>query len=162
MRRAIALAAGAVILALGQVSPAGAVSGNQNWIVVTTPGQPTKVVASGVLNAVGTVTDVLQLFPNGTFDNLATQNFPNGTLLYHGAGTYTVSVDPRSCVGRGDVVGPFVITGGTGAYAGATGDGVALISLTFVFDRLPDGTCAQGPPSRTYGVARVAGHLTLP
>lgn len=163
MRRATALAAAALFVLCTQVSPAGAAtSGDQSWTVITEPGQPTRVVASGVLNAAGTVVDHLTLFPNGTFDNFATQTFPKGTLGYHGMGTFTISVDPATCIGRGDVVGPFVITGGTGAYVGATGDGTALISLIFVFNRAPDGSCVQGPPAKTYGVARVTGHLTLP
>jgi hypothetical protein len=162
MRRAIAFAVGVLSLLVTQVSPAtAATSGEQNWVVITTPGAPTRVVASGLVNAAGTVTDVLTLNPNGTFDNFAVQTFPNGTLNYHGMGTFTTTVDPRSCVGRGDVVGPFVITGGTGAYAGAGGSGTALITLYFVFNRNPDGSCVQGPPAKTYGVARAAGHLTL-
>jgi hypothetical protein len=151
-------------LVLTGVSPAtAATSGDQNWVVITTPGSPTRVVASGVLNAAGTVTDFLTLnFTNGTFDNFAVQAYPNGTLSYHGMGTFTLTIDPRSCIGRGDVVGPFVITGGTGAYTGASGSGTAFITLYFVFDRNPDGSCVQGPPARSYGVARAPGHLTLP
>ena len=56
-------------------------------IVLTTPGAPTRVAATGTVNAVETVVDTLTLNPNGTFDNLATQVFPKGTLFYHGAGT---------------------------------------------------------------------------
>ncbi len=163
MRKAVAIAIGALGLVLAGAGPAAAqTSGEQNWVVITTPGAPTKVVASGVLNAVGTVRDFLTLNPNGTFDNLAVQTFPNGTLNYHGMGTFKISFDPRTCLGRGDVIGPFVITGGTGAYAGATGSGTAFITLTFVFNRNDDGSCVQGPPAQTFGVARAPGHLTLP
>ncbi len=77
-------------------------------------------------------------------------------------GTFTLNVDPRTCVVRGDVVGPFVITGGTGVDEGASASGTALIALIFVFDRHPDGSCAPGPPSRTYGVARAGGTMTIP
>ena len=135
-------------------------SNQQRWTVVTVPGSPTAVYAQGVLNANGTVVDVLQLFPNGTFNNLATQNFPDGQLFYHGQGTYQISVDTRRCSGEGDVFGPFVITGGTGKYAGATGDGVAIIHLTFLFDRTPTG-CAPFP-SKVWGVAHAEGTLNLP
>jgi hypothetical protein len=65
-----------------------------------------------------------------------------------------------TCIGTGDVVGPFQITGGTGAYEGATGSGVALISLLFFFDRTATG-CSQ-VPSRTYGLARASGNLIIP
>ena len=58
------------------------------------------------------------------------------------------------------MVGPFEITGGTGAYAGASGAGVALIDLTFFFDRTPTG-CSQRP-SRIYAVAQASGTLTVP
>src|SRR5438309_1212783 len=62
MRRATALAAAALFVLCSQVSPAGAAtSGDQNWTVITEPGQPTRVVASGVLNAAGTVVDHLTL-----------------------------------------------------------------------------------------------------
>lgn len=163
MRKVIALAATVLFFLLHAIGPAVAeASGDQDWVVITTPGQPTRVVASGVVNGVGTVTDFLTLNPDGTFDNFAIQHFPDGTLLYHGMGTFTLNVDPRTCIGRGDVIGPFVITGGTGAYEGASGSGTALIVLTFVFGRNADGGCAQGPPARTYGVARAAGTVTVP
>ena len=141
-------------------SASSAASGNnQRWTVVTTPGDPTRVFAQGALNAVGTVVDVLILNPDGTFDNHATQNFPDGTLFYHGAGTYRITVNTRTCRGEGDVVGPFDITGGTGAYTGASGKGLALISLTFMFDRTPTG-CAPFP-SKVWGVAHATGSLDI-
>ncbi len=160
MGRLTAAAVVVLCVAAGLGSPASGAGGKQKWIVTTSPGQPTRVAAVGTVNAFGTVTDVLTLFPNGTFDNLATQEFPKGNLLYHGAGTYTFTLDPRSCVGKGDVVGPFEITGGTGAYAGATGSGVALIDLTLVFTRTPTG-CSQ-QPAKVYGVAKATGTLDIP
>jgi hypothetical protein len=135
-------------------------SNKQKWLVLTRTGEPTKVVATGTINASGTVIDTLTLHPDGTFDNLATQMFPDGNLFYHGAGSFQLSVNPRTCIGEGDVVGPFQITGGTGAYAGASGEGVALISLRFWFDKTDTG-CSQ-VPARVHGVAKAEGTLTLP
>jgi hypothetical protein len=164
MRRFLAAATVGILCALaGQAGPARAHGGhsiNQHWTVITQPGQPTRVNARGALDASGTVIDVLALLPNGTFDNFATQVFPDGNLFYHGQGTYEIHVNPDTCRGTGDVVGPFVITGGTGAYAGATGEGVALIHLRFSFDRTATG-CAPFP-SKVYGVARANGTLNLP
>jgi hypothetical protein len=162
MRKLTAVAIGMVCFLAWTASTASSATGNnqQRWTVVTTPGSPTAVYAQGALNAKGTVVDVLTLFPNGTFDNLATQNFPDGQLLYHGQGTYEISVNTRLCRGEGDVFGPFVITGGTGAYTGATGSGVAIIHLTFLFDRTPTG-CAPFP-SKVWGVAHASGTLNLP
>jgi hypothetical protein len=158
------------VAALGLLAVVGALAGparahdshtiNQHWTVITQPGEPTRVNARGVLDDSGTVVDVLTLNHDGTFDNLATQVFPHGDLYYHGQGTYTVDVNPDTCRGTGDVVGPFVITGGTGEYAGASGDGVALIHLRFFFDHTATG-CAPFP-SKVYGVARANGTLNLP
>jgi hypothetical protein len=161
MRRFIAATVGVLCILAGLSSGATAAQSNkQRWLVLTRPGEPTHVVASGVLNARGTVIDVLTLFPDGTFDNLATQVFPDGNLFYHGAGTFELSINPRTCIGEGDVVGPFEITGGTGAYEGATGEGTALIDLRFFFEKTETG-CAPFP-SRVYGVAQAEGTLNLP
>jgi hypothetical protein len=129
----------------------------QKWLVLTSPGQPTRVIATGTVNAVGTVVDHLTLKPDGTFDNLATQNFPKGKLFYHGAGKFKITVDQPTCTGKGDVVGPFNITGGTGAYKGASGKGVALITLRFFFGKTSTGGSLR--PTRTYGVAEATGTL---
>ena len=160
MRKVVVAAIGALFVVAGQGSAASAGSVEQRWLVLTRPGEPTQVIATGTLNARGTVTDVFVLHPDGTFDNFATQTFPDGTLLYHGAGTFELTVDPRTCIGEGHVDGPFEITGGTGAYAGATGEGVALIRLRFFFAKTAGG-CSQ-QPVRTYAVAHATGTLTLP
>jgi hypothetical protein len=150
-----------VWLVLSQPGAAfAATSGPQQWIVSSRSGQPTRVVAYGTVNAAGTVTDTLTLhLETGTFDNFAVQTFPDGTLLYHGQGTAVLTVDPSNCVGKGRFVGPFVITGGTGRYAGASGTGVAIGDLGFLFARTATG-CSQVPIA-SWGVARADGQLTL-
>jgi hypothetical protein len=160
MRRFLGAAVVVLCILAGQSSSALADSTNQRWLVLTRPGVPTQVVATGILNARGTVTDVFILNPDGTFDNLATQAFPDGNLFYHGAGTFELTVNPRTCIGEGNVDGPFEITGGTGAYEGASGEGVALIRLRFFFDKTDSG-CSQ-QPARVYGVARATGTLNIP
>ena len=161
MRKFVAATLGALCVLAALGSPASADQDNsQRWVVLTRPGGPTEVIATGTVNAIGTVVDTLYLFPDGTFDNYAIQSFPAGKLYYHGQGTYELSVNARTCIGKGDVVGPFEITGGEGAYAGATGGGVALISLTFFFERTRTG-CSQ-VPQRIYAVARAFGTLEIP
>ena len=154
----------AALAALGALAgPAGAASaetGEQRWLVLTRPGEPSRVVATGAVDAVGTVVDTFTLNPDGTFDNLATQVFPDGTLSYHGAGTFAFELDPARCVGVGDVVGPFEITGGTGEYAGASGGGVAELTVVMYFDQTGPGCAEQ--PARTYVLAHATGTLTLP
>ncbi len=162
MRKTVALLAGVVWLLLSQAGAAFAsTSGPQTWVVVSRSGQPTRVAAYGVVNAAGTVVDRLTLhLETGTFDNFATQTFPDGTLEYHGSGTAVLTVDPRTCVGTGRFVGPFVITGGTGRYEGASGSGVAIGDLGFLFARTATG-CSP-VPLQSWGVARATGELTLP
>lgn len=150
-----------VLPAGGAVNPTvSASAGDERWFVLTTPGEPTHVVATGALAGAGIVIDLLRLNPDGSFDNEATQVFANGTLYYHGAGTFQLTLDPATCIGEGRVNGPFHITGGTGAYQDASGEGVALISLHLVFDKA-DGGCTQAP-KQAYGIARAAGNLILP
>jgi hypothetical protein len=160
MRLFIASAVGLLCILAGLSSSASARDTNQHWVVITNPGEPTRVVARGAVDASGTVIDVLTLNPDGTFDNLATQVFPDGNLFYHGAGTFEFTLNPRTCHGTGRVLGPFQITGGTGAYAGASGEGVARIRLRFFFDKTETG-CSQ-QPAKVYAVAHASGTLTIP
>jgi hypothetical protein len=162
MKKSVALLAGVVWLLLAQAGAAFAsTSGPQTWVVVSRSGEPTRVGAYGVINSAGTVTDRLTLhLENGTFDNFATQTFPDGTVEYHGSGTAVLTVNPLTCVGSGHFVGPFVITGGTGRYANASGSGVAIGDLGFLFARTANG-CSQ-TPLQFWGVARATGTLTIP
>ena len=160
MRLLAASALGVLALLAGFSGTATAEDTNQHWVVTARPGEPSYVVTKGVLDASGTVVDVFTLNPDGTFDNLAEQVFPDGSLFYHGAGTFEFTLNPRTCHGTGRAVGPFQITGGTGAYAGASGEGVAVIRVTSIFDRTETG-CSQ-QPARTYVLARASGRLDLP
>ena len=162
MRKSFAVLAGVLGLVLAQAGPAVAsTSGSEAWTVVSRGGTTTQVAASGVFTSAGTVVDHLIInLATGVFDNHAVQTFPEGTLLYHGQGTAVLNVDPRTCIGKGRFVGPFVIEGGTGALAGATGSGVAIGDLTFVYR--PTATGCEPTPIQTWGVAHATGQLTLP
>jgi hypothetical protein len=160
MRRLIATLVGVLCMLAAPAGSGASNSNDQRWLVLTRPGTPTEVVATGTVTARGTVTDFLTLNPDGTFDNIAIQHFPDGELFYHGQGTWTITVNPLTCIGEVDVTGPFVITGGSGAYVGATGEGVALISLRLFFDKTDTG-CSSFP-TRIYGLAHAEGTLDLP
>lgn len=162
MRKALAVLVGATWLVLAQAGAAMASgSGPQAWTVVSRNGQQTRVSAAGVVNSAGTVVDSLVLhLDTGSFDNHAVQTFPEGTLLYHGQGTAQLVVNPVTCIGTGRFVGPFVIEGGSGAYAGATGAGTAIGDLTFVYAHTASG-CSQAP-IQSWGVAHATGNLTIP
>ena len=160
MRKLIAIAAGVLSLLAAPATSGAADSNAQRWLVLTRPGTPTEVVATGTVTARGTVQDFLTLNPGGTFDNIAVQHFPDGDLFYHAQGTWTIALNPLTCIGEVDVTGPFVITGGTGAYEGATGEGVALIDLRLFFEKTDTG-CGF-IPTRIYGLAHAEGTLDLP
>ena len=81
MRRLTAAMVGALCILAGQTGLASADTHDQRWLVLTRPGEPTHVVATGTVTASGTVIDVLTLNPDGTFDNFATQVFPDGNLM---------------------------------------------------------------------------------
>lgn len=163
MKNTVALLAGVIWLVLSQSGAAfAATSGAQDWVIVSRSGQPNRVGAYGVINTTGTVVDHLNLNPaTGSFDNVATQTFPAGTLAYHGVGTATLQIDPRTCIGTGHIVSEhFAITGGTGAYQGASGTGTATGDLGFLFT--PTATGCSQVPAESWGVDRAVGTLTLP
>ncbi len=101
MRRLTATVVGVLCMLAVPADSGAADSNTQRWLVLTRPGTPTEVVATGALNARGTVEDFLTLNPDGTFDNFAIQHFPDGDLFYHGMGNFTITVNPENCLGQG-------------------------------------------------------------
>lgn len=160
--KAFALAVGVFALVTAQGAPAMAsVSGTESWTIVSRSGHPTVAVLSGVVNTVGTVVDNVVLDPvTGTFENHAIQTFRDGSLLFSDTGTATFSLDPQSCIAKAHIVASFVIDGGTGAEAGATGSGTVSGDLTFIF-RHSGGGCTQ-IALETSGIATATGTLTIP
>lgn len=166
--RSTALAVTALILAVGSVllSPsAGALQApNQTFRLVFTadPSQePGTVIAYGPITGVGAV----RVTPGSGSGFLSTYEFAPGSISVAVTPTGG-SFDPdfRSCTARVTSTSQVVITSGTGAYAGASGAGVATSSGFLVGERGPGGECllGQAPPARGVEIATVNMTLVIP
>jgi hypothetical protein len=119
---ALAVAGLAVIAAPGS---AVAASGNQSFRTLTVGNNPQTntrtVVAFGVINAAGTE----QVNPGDNGVVTAVWTFPSGKLFV----TQNLNINflgepvPPACIVTATITGTWTITGGTGAYAGASGSG---------------------------------------
>jgi hypothetical protein len=159
------LAVGVCMAMVGLAGPAGAASGVQTFRMVyrsdPSTGAPGVAVATGPISAVGTDTNVgTQLNENGTRTNTDVLAFPAGSVT-------TVSIDPpdvfhfdfTTCVARIAAAGPYTITGGTGAYQGATGGGTFTVVGVITFAHTPQG-CGQ--PVTTVVVVTATGTISIP
>jgi hypothetical protein len=108
----------------------------------TEEGTPGTVIANGPIHARGTDTTI-----SDTEDLLT---FPTGTVsITHEATTSADSFDPVTCVFRFNERGTYKITGGTGAYAGASGQGAYQVRALGV-------GCDQNAPPEIFMLRIVA------
>ena len=119
-----------------------------------------RVVAAGVLNGVGT--DVVlgdeEDPETGTLTLRDQFVFPEGSLFVTATGPIHYSFDARTCVRINTFSGKYQITGGTGAYEGATGHGTYFGRMIFV-ERGPAGCLDEGGHGSI--VIRYVGDLAL-
>lgn len=137
MRRPRAVAAVAVgaavaaVLVSGRASPASATPTPAERITVVflgAPGGPGTVIAHGPVVDLGTLTPT-----DSDTDALV---FPDGTLLIHETGTTVVrSPATPACIVRFTTTGTYQVVGGTGRFAGATGNGATVDSGLEVLTR---------------------------
>ena len=125
--RAIVALAMALALLGAVASTASAASDNfrvrGSYVVTSVQGSNTTVAVSG------------QASPGGSFTgNFSGKQFSNGdvrgtvTLDFGGGNTLTYFQELENDPATGQIVGTYVITGGTGRFAGATGSGSTTIS----------------------------------
>jgi hypothetical protein len=140
----VAASLGAVALsATAQAQTTGAsASGRERFTLIFSgfngAERPTTVIASGPITGVGTESQVAE--PNGTLD--LTFSFPNGQVY----GTvfndnFNLRLDLKKCLARPHETGEWSITGGTGAFAGATGHGTLTGNGIVIGARSPSGQC---------------------
>lgn len=153
--RALGCALAVVALLAGLAGPASATTaGAQRFTVVFAgpDGQAGRVVATGVVYGLGTnpasVGDQELIFPTGTL--LLSTDFTGGSG----------SFDPLTCIGRGSTTGTFVVTGGTGRFAHATGTGTFTGSGLTIARRLPGGGCSDTDVNR-YSIVDIRGTIAL-
>jgi hypothetical protein len=81
--------------------------------------------------------------------------FPNGSItVTHKATGHQQTHDAKTCYFKDTEHGTFKVTGGTGAYAGASGSGKYHVSVNFV-------ACKHSKPKLFQLQIRAAGPLTL-
>ncbi len=161
-KRVLGFLAGATAMVVGLAGPASAVTGSQRFTVLFS-GETGKVFAAGVINGAGTDVELSSTDnPDGSSSGVDQFVFPQGTLtVTHFENPGEFSFNPRSCVGRFSFTGTFTVTGGTGAYAGATGSGTDVGSGVFVAKRNPDGSCSEEEAFSNV-VVRATGTLSVP
>ena len=133
-------AACAAVLAMGGVAPSASAStvhasGTEHILILQSSADgPQVVIANGPLHARGqdvTVTNNRDRFV-----------FARGDLkIWHHAQTSHNSYDPKTCLARFSETGIYRVLGGTGAYAGAAGQG------TYSLHGLSVGCSQNKPPS---------------
>lgn len=95
-------------------------SGNESFTIIEPSPGGGPVIAHGAFSAAGT--DV-ELSPNSDTGS-GVFIFPGGTITaVHTTTSSTGTFNPKTCVAHFQFSGTYVITGGTGAYAGASGSG---------------------------------------
>jgi hypothetical protein len=166
MRRAMILVTGAALAVAG--TPGSAVaqeSGRQQLAVVVRQelGAPqpifSRVVASGVIDAVGT--DRFLPSPDGDPNSYSRYVFRDGTLsITTTPDTFDLTQNPTSCIGRFTASGTWTISGGTGAYRGATGGGGLTAEGVVVAARTAQGCSEDRGMLR--GLIRETGQVSLP
>lgn len=134
---------------------------NQRFTVISRDGS-TRAVASGEINAIGTASfqsDVKFPVPGRSFSGTATQSYPAGSVSLAFQGVFnSVSFNAATCVVSDTATGTFRVTGGLGAYQGASGSGTFRETDIVVLQRTPQG-CGQ--PVHFTAIVNDAGHVSL-
>ena len=163
MRRRGLAALVAVVALLGWSGAASAETGPQRFVLYQAPGEENfTVYATGPISGIGTDYLLTEgVGPTGSTQRTTETVFPNGSTF----NTLTVqenslAFDPRTCVARITGRSHLEITGGTGAYEGATGSGEVTFQAISIADRTPEG-CSR-TDARTYSVAYITGTASVP
>jgi hypothetical protein len=145
------------ISAAPAIPAAAATSGTETLggtiVFAAVPGTSSRTVlgsvvrARGVFKGVGRFVEIAQgdpvsqddlVFPSGTLHVLSTTGGPLSPFV----------INPHSCLFTGTAEFTYQITGGTGKFAGATGNLTGTISGRALLARNPDGTCSMSQQPR--------------
>lgn len=161
--RKLALCVAAIGLAIGgSPGPAVADTGTQEFYVVKIGANTGTVVARGVITGGGREENNRLQVPRGAPFEVRF-SFPRGELIQTitPVGAPVVDFDPTTCVSQITISDTTEITSGTGAYAGATGIGVATAHLTTIRGRNADGSCLPPTAPPIFEMTRVVATGTL-
>ena len=123
-------------------TPAAAVAISGSLASPTGAAPVVQVKAAGAVTASGTVTLKRCALTNHYRCTDGTDiTLTDGSLhMRYGKSTFTQYQDARTCGGSYANVMPYTVTGGSGAYAGASGHGTAEIEFTATFSKV-NGAC---------------------
>ena len=166
IRRVVLAAAIGGLAVAGTPSPAvAATAGAQDFTVVKIGTNTGTVVARGVITGAGAEENNRLQEPRGAPFQVEF-TFPNGKLFQTitPVGLPRVEFSPVTCVARISIFDTTQVTGGTGAYTGATGSGTANALLTVIRGRNADGSCLPetAPPIFEMSYVRAPGTLSIP
>jgi uncharacterized membrane protein len=158
-----AIAAAAVALlggtGIAAASSHSATTGTENFQMMTTSATAStdSVIASGVFTAPG-------VDHENNNANTAKFVFSNGTVsLKHSKGQGQQSFNPKTCLLTINEHGTYTLTGGTGSYAGITGNGKYQLNILAIGARNSAGKCSQTEaPVAFHQVINASGPVTLP
>lgn len=158
---ALSAAVGGVAIA-GTPGPAVADTGAQEFYVVKIGTNTGTVVARGVVTGAGREENNRLAVPRGAPFEVRF-SFPQGEVFQTitPVGMPVVDFDPTTCLSQITISDTTEITGGTGAYAGATGAGVATAHLTTIRGRNADGSCLPPTASPIFEMTRVVATGTM-
>ncbi len=140
MKQRLILSAGLIALGTIAVLPAVAsaspTSGTERIQITTVNSNPGAVLARGVFTASGidypkAKNADLFVFSGGAFS------------VHHVVSSETFTLNPKTCLAKGDLAGSYSLKGGVGVYQGITGSGTFKGVDTFVLPRNANGTCDE-------------------
>jgi hypothetical protein len=150
------VAVGGAGIAAASTHSAGA-TGTEHFQLMSTSATATtsSVIAYGV-------------FTGAAVDHIVSNNvdrfvFSNGTIrVHHSNGTGPQSFNPKTCLLTVNQHGTYLITHGTGKYAGISGHGTYHLSILAIGAR-SHGKCSQSkPPVAFHQVINASGPVSLP
>ena len=161
---ALAVSAAPAMPAAAATSGSETLSGT---IVFAATGPATRTVLGSAVRARGAFQGV-DRFAEVMFGDPVSQDdlvFPGGTLHVLSTTGQPLSpfvINPRSCLFTGTAEFTFQVTGGTGMFAGATGNLTGTVSARAQFARNPDGSCSMEQlPRHEVDKFDVSGTLTF-
>lgn len=166
MRRLVlAAVVGALAVAAAPGHPLADTVGAEQFTVVKVGSDPGTAAATGVINGVAIENNDRLGVPRGAPFHV-TFSFPQGDLFQTiaPAGPPEIQYNPTTCVTTTVLHDTTTITGGTNAFAGASGTGTATANLISVAGRNSDGSCLppDAAPVFALSVVRASGSVHVP
>ena len=154
---AVAGAVAAAGLTAAAASQAAGSSGTEYFQLVNATvanNAPSSIIARGVFTAGGVD------HPGNKVDTVV---FPNGTFkIAHSGGTGTPHFNAKTCLTTLVLNGTYLLSGGTGAYAGISGHGIYRLNILIAGARNSAGTCSNKlPPTAFQQIIRAQGPVRL-